>query len=142
MLLVVISDLTHPVFTQKKRLPNCILHHLAFLDCRPSAKKCRPSFLHLAPKHHPKSIILLIFTPPFSPPKKHICPILHCILLQKPCCLLHFTLQTATFYLAFCCILPCVLLHLAPRFAALYPAFCSILPHILLQIARHGVLFA
>ena len=141
MLLVVISDLTHPVFPQKTIAE---LHFASFSPSRlsPKRKKCRPSFLHLAPKHHPKSIILLIFTPHFSLPKKHLCPILHCILLQKPCCLLHFTLQTATFHLAFCCILPCVLLHFAPRFAAFCTAFCCILPHILLQIVEHAMLFA
>ena len=102
-------------------------------------KKYRPIFLHLAPKrlwlkHHFAHFCTL-----FQSAETLLSPFVHCIFLQWACCLLHFALRFAAFYLAFWCILHCVLVLNGVCFAAFYPAFWCILLHILPQIARCGV---
>ena len=95
----------------------------------------RPIFLHLAPKRQWLSIILPLFARYFSPSRGYLSPFSHCIFLQWTCCLLHFALRFAAFYLAFWCFLHCVLVHFTLRFGAFCIAFWCILPCVLVQFA-------
>ena len=105
----------------------------------PKRKKCRPIFLHLAPKRQWLKHRFALFARYFSPSRGCLSPFTHCILLQWACCLLHFALRFGAFYLAFWCILHCVLVRFALRFGAFCPAFWYILPQIMLQKALNGV---
>ena len=98
----------------------------------------RPIFLHLAPKRQRLKHHFALFARYFSLSRGCLIPFSHCILLQWACCLLHFALRFAAFYLAIWCILHCVLVLNGACFGAFYPAFWCILPHILPQIARCG----
>ena len=101
-------------------------------------KNYRPIFLHLAPKRQWLKHCFAPFCTLFQSPETLLSPFMHCIFLQRACCLLHFTLHFCAFCIAFWCILHCVLVHFALRFGAFYPAFWCILPQIMLQKALKG----
>ena len=137
MLLAASRPFTHPIFCQDMivraafciTLPFQIVVQPQNLSSDFSAFSTKTAVV--------KASFMPLFACCFSLLKHFLGSFVHCIFLQWTCCLLHFALRFAAFYLAFWCILHCVLVHFTLRFGAKWSVFCRILPYVLVHFTPY-----